>query len=199
MPMPQTTPPISWLCDAFGLMILPQAVTSMARVTRTCPRSGSTFTSTNCAPCASVAYFCRSGEGFDSNVSVISVEVVAPHDFGDADEPRRVALEPQPCRRASPRRRPARPSAASSRPVRERRAASRATARAAPWTAEPTLAVVHEPPCDGARGKLRVAELELHLLGPQPEVLGGDHGHHRVGAGADVARRAGDVRRAVGA
>ena len=32
--MPQTTPPISWLCDAFGLMILPQAVTSIARVTR---------------------------------------------------------------------------------------------------------------------------------------------------------------------
>ena len=29
MPMPHTTPPISWLCDALGLMILPQAVTSI--------------------------------------------------------------------------------------------------------------------------------------------------------------------------
>ena len=47
--------------------------------------------------------------------------------------------------------------------------------------------------------ELRVAELELHLLRRQSQVLGGDHGHHRVGAGADVAGRADDVRRAVGA
>ena len=48
--MPQTPPPIFWLCEAFGLMTLPVAVTSIARVTRTVPRSGSTFTSMNCAP-----------------------------------------------------------------------------------------------------------------------------------------------------
>jgi hypothetical protein len=53
-------------------MIFPHAVTSIARVTRTLPRSGSTFTSMNCAPCASSAYFSRSFEGIDSNVSVIS-------------------------------------------------------------------------------------------------------------------------------
>ena len=34
IPIPHTTPPISWLCDAFGLRIRPHAVTSMARVTR---------------------------------------------------------------------------------------------------------------------------------------------------------------------
>jgi len=71
--MPQTTPPISWLCEALGLMIVPQAVTSRARVTRTVPRSGSTFTSTNYAPYASVAYFPRSSEGRASNISVSSV------------------------------------------------------------------------------------------------------------------------------
>ncbi|MNL52306.1 hypothetical protein D3C87_1754690 [compost metagenome] len=66
MPMPQTTPPISWLCEASGLRILPQAVTSMTRVTLTVPRSGSTFTSTNWAPWASDAYFARSGDGVES-------------------------------------------------------------------------------------------------------------------------------------
>ena len=53
-------------------------------------------------------------------------------------------------------------------------------------------------PATGALRQPRVAELELHLLRRQAQVLGGDHGHHRVGAGADVARRAGDVRGAVG-
>lgn len=51
-----TTPPISWLCEVFAFMILPQPVTSTARVTRTVPKSGSTFTSMNCAPWANVAY-----------------------------------------------------------------------------------------------------------------------------------------------
>ena len=70
MPMPQTTPPISWLCEASGLRMRPQALTSITRVTLTVPRSGSTFTSTNCAPCASEVYFCRSAEGLASKVSV---------------------------------------------------------------------------------------------------------------------------------
>ena len=70
--MPQTTPPISWLCDVLALRILPQALTAIARVTRIFPRSGSTFTSTNSAPWAKDVYFSRSGAGRDSNVSVIS-------------------------------------------------------------------------------------------------------------------------------
>src|SRR5918994_161726 len=148
MPMPQTTPPISWLCDALGLMIFPHAVTSIARVTRTVPRSGSTFTSTNCAPCASVAYLSRSLEGRASLL-------FPPRKQTRADGETRPVI-----RRADARRRPGAPL---------RR---------------------------GAR-ELCVAELELHLLGPEPQVLGGDHGDDRVGPGADVARRAGNVCRAV--
>ena len=45
---------------------MPHAVTSMARVTGTVPRSGSTFTSTNRAPGASSAYLLRSDEGRES-------------------------------------------------------------------------------------------------------------------------------------
>ena len=41
------TSSISWLWDVFPLRIFPHAETSMARVTRTVPRSGSTFTSMN--------------------------------------------------------------------------------------------------------------------------------------------------------
>src|SRR5215204_6532675 len=45
--------------------------------------------------------------------------------------------------------------------------------------------------------EFRVAEFEFHLLGPESEVLGSDHRDDRVGSGADVTRRAGDVRRPV--
>ncbi len=47
-------------------------------------------------------------------------------------------------------------------------------------------------------GQRRIAELERHVLDRQSERLGGDLGHDRVGAGADVRRRAADRELAVG-
>jgi hypothetical protein len=63
--MPQTTPPISWLWLVSGFIDPTHAVASMTRVTFTIV-SGSTFTSTNCAPWAAVAYLSLSVEAFDS-------------------------------------------------------------------------------------------------------------------------------------
>ena len=48
------------------------------------------------------------------------------------------------------------------------------------------MAAVNDPPSTGALRQRRIAELERHVLHRQPEQLGGDLGHDRVGAGADV-------------
>ena len=53
MPMPQTTPPITWLRAVFGLMMRPAATALTTRVTRIDPEvCSSTLTSANTAECA---------------------------------------------------------------------------------------------------------------------------------------------------
>ena len=52
MPMPHTTPPITWLRAVFGLRMRPAATALTTRVTRTMPSCSSTFTSAKIAECA---------------------------------------------------------------------------------------------------------------------------------------------------
>ena len=72
--------------------------------------------------------------------------------------------------------------------VRDRLRKAWMTLREADRTALPRAAVNPEPPA-GCHRRVRVAEFEPDPVQPQAQQFGGQLGHHRVGAGADVGAR----------
>ena len=90
MPMPQTTPPMIWLRAVLGLRMRPAAIALTMRVTRTMPRSSSTFTSAKTAECVLLrmrgVLF-----GLGGLLLLDAVHAALPHGIGDRHRARRVA------------------------------------------------------------------------------------------------------------
>jgi hypothetical protein len=95
MPMPQTTPPISWLCEALGLRILPHAVTSIGAGDAYVAEVGIDFDLDELGAVgeAGVLFAFRRGAGLVGFGDL--GQVVAAHDV-DAERARGIALVVQP-------------------------------------------------------------------------------------------------------
>ena len=148
MPMPHTMPPISWLRAVRALRTRPGAKTPTRRETRTLPRSGSTSTSANCAPKASVVYFCRSSPG----AALLRASMGFPPERRTTSawlSERPCALRRPSSTRTSSARKPCNGEAGSA--IASRTSWSR-SARQVTSTADPTLAAVIEPAEIGASG-----------------------------------------------
>ena len=169
MPMPQTTPPRTWLRAVFGLMMRPAATALTTRVTRTVPKSSSTCTSHEHRRVrgARVLALRVSMSGTSEAVCLELVDAAGRARMSSSGTRRRrlgrvsrmPAVDELDLVELAVGRAASRPSSRAS----STRAAARSFSQA-PCTAEPTVATVHEPPSTGAIGRVESPSWNVDLL-----------------------------------